>query len=99
MVGSNSFGRGLGEKKLTLIFDEYPDILKNNESSKLLKKKIIKIDGFSQKLTDLFVDNLPNFKEFLNLLVNNCKLNLNFSKINNSSIQNENSKLILTIKK
>lgn len=68
MVGSNCFGRGLGEKKLKLIFDNYPNILLLNESKEILKNKIMLIDGFSDKTSDLFVDNIIHFKKFIQQL-------------------------------
>ena len=68
MVGSNSFGRGLGEKKLLLILNQYPEILVSNLNKKQLKQQIESVDGFSQKLSTLFVDNIDNFKQFMNSL-------------------------------
>lgn len=64
MVGSNMFGAGLGERKLKLITDKYPDILKIKGD---IYNKIIEIDGFSDKSTKQFIDNLENFKEFLKI--------------------------------
>lgn len=81
MVGSNVFGRGLGEKKITLILEEYPDILVSKESIEDIKLQIENIDGFSNKLSTLFVNNLENFKEFVLKLP--IKINLRFEKILN----------------
>lgn len=62
MAGSNVFNRGLGTKKFRLILAQYPDILK--EDPKTLKKKIMEIEGFSDKTADNFVSGLPKFKVF-----------------------------------
>jgi DNA ligase (NAD+) len=66
MSASQKFGQGFGEKKLMIILDKYPNIL---ELSKKLKReklisKIQKIKGI-KTVADKFVDNLPNFIEFL----------------------------------
>lgn len=68
MVGSNAFGRGLGGKKLLLILNQYPEILVSNLNKKQLREQIESVDGFSQKLSTLFVDNIDNFKQFMNSL-------------------------------
>ncbi len=99
MVGSNSFGRGLGEKKLKLIFDNYPDILLSTESKETLKQKIIMIDGFSNKTTDLFVDNIYNFHKFLQQLPFKVNLTLNIKVNDNLSNKNlifNNQRIVLT---
>lgn len=98
MVGSNLFGRGLGEKKIKLIFDQYPEILSLDDTDISLKEKIIKIDGFSDKLTDLFINNLPNFKNFINVLKMEFKLNIEVPKpkvINSNQIFND-QKIVMT---
>lgn len=60
MVGSNIFGRGLGEKKLRTILSAYPKLDK-----KLTVADLMKLDGFAQKTAEKFVENLPTFLEFL----------------------------------
>jgi hypothetical protein len=76
MSGSNKFGMGLGEKKLKLIYDKYPDIsyntqyLKNKES---LIEKITAIEGFQTKLSTQFVNNLEEYYDFLNELPQKIK--------------------------
>jgi DNA ligase (NAD+) len=64
MNASNMFGSGLGERKLKLITDAYPDILKINNN---LFDKIVQIDGFSNITTNKFIDNLESFKQFLKI--------------------------------
>jgi NAD-dependent DNA ligase len=76
MSGSNKFGMGLGEKKLKLIYDKYPDIsyntqyLKNKQS---LIEKITAIEGFQTKLSTQFVNNLEEYYDFLNELPQKIK--------------------------
>ena len=61
MASSLAFGNGFGEKKLGIIVEAYPDILKR----KLNTNDIIKLDGFSEKTASLFIRNLPEFLKFL----------------------------------
>jgi DNA ligase (NAD+) len=74
MHASNIFGTGLGERKLKLIIDQYPDIL--TKSGDLLSL-IIGIDGFAQKTAQRFIDKLPEFKQFLKqhpkIKISTCK--------------------------
>lgn len=97
MVGSNSFGRGLGEKKLLLILDAYPDILVSNLSKEQIKQQIESIDGFSQKLSTLFVDNIDNFKQFMNSLPIKASLMYsNNKKISDLNLESSSSQLLFS---
>ena len=62
MSASNKFGAGMGVKRLTLILDNYPDILntKNN-----IVNLIKNIDGFEEKTARIFADNINLFKNFI----------------------------------
>jgi DNA ligase (NAD+) len=62
MHASNIFGTGLGERKLKLIIEKYPNILSLDGD---LLSKIKSIDGFAEKTSLNFVNKLPEFKEFL----------------------------------
>lgn len=64
MAASRVFERGLGMRKLKLITDVYPDIMKNKWSKETFIKKIIEIEGFDTKTASLFVSNFESFKEF-----------------------------------
>jgi DNA ligase (NAD+) len=68
MVASNTFGRGLGERKLKLIIDVYPNVI--NDTPTL--SDIIKINGFSNITATQFLENLEKFKEFLAINKLNC---------------------------
>jgi NAD-dependent DNA ligase len=62
MAASGKLGRGLGRRKLAEIINIYPNILKEDEDG--LDEKIMKVPGFSDKSTELFITNFKSFKEF-----------------------------------
>ena len=65
MNASNLLGRGLGEKKLKIIIDEYPDICNNKEKGlELTNEDLMKIGGMGEILAKQFVENLPKFYNF-----------------------------------
>ena len=84
MNASNVFGKGFGDKNLTLLYSEIPDILelKNNKD---LYNKINNIKGFSDTKTKQFLENLDTFKKFLkDLKLDTHNLRQYNKKINNS---------------
>lgn len=60
MSASGIFGSGFGEKKISLIINKYPNILEIDINN----LKINQIKGM-KKMSDQFIDNLPNFIKFL----------------------------------
>jgi DNA ligase (NAD+) len=64
MTASNTFGRGLGIKKLNIIIKEYPNIMNEKWSNDTLKEKILKLPGFDEKTANQFVVGFPKFKDF-----------------------------------
>ena len=64
MDASRKFGRGMGERKIREITSMYPNIMSVNWDNETMMKKILEVDGFSDKLAEKFVNNLQNFKEF-----------------------------------
>ncbi len=85
MVASNTFGRGLGERKLKLIIDVYPNVI--NDTPTL--SDIIKINGFSNITATQFLENLEKFKEFLVINKLNCGRIVNKKhKIQKNIVQN-----------
>jgi len=66
MIASNLFGRGFAKNRIDLILQSYPNILNSKESSQKKIEKIISIDGFGEKTSKLFVQNIPKFIKFLN---------------------------------
>lgn len=86
MTASNLFGSGLGEKKIKLIINKYPTILK----IKVTNDMINQIDGFSNKTTTDFIENLPKFKIFYKQLPK-----IKFKKINNKKNKLFNGKIFV----
>lgn len=68
LAAATPFFKGLGIKRLTLIFDEIPNILKLQ--STIVYDKVIHLDGFSDNLTKVFVHGLRDFKKFIERNVN-----------------------------
>jgi len=70
MIASNTFGHGLGEKKLTKIIHSHPDIINlyiNNDDESIINL-ITTIDGFDTKTAEYFVKGLDKFIELFNKL-------------------------------
>ena len=65
MDASNMFGHGMGENRIKLVLEQYPDILVVNESSAEKREMIMEIDGFAEKTAMKFVKNINKFKKFL----------------------------------
>jgi NAD-dependent DNA ligase len=68
MSASNLFGRGFSEKKLEMIMDPesgYPGVLLSNESDAQKVSKIAQIKGMASKTAEAFVENIPQFIQFL----------------------------------
>lgn len=65
MDASNMFGRGMGENRIKLILDEYPDILRMKASSPMKQEMVVDIDGFAEITAKKFVKNIPTFKRFI----------------------------------
>ena len=65
MSASNLFGRTLGEKKIELIMNEYPDILISKETNTQKTQKIQKVKGIAEKSATSFVENIEIFTNFI----------------------------------
>lgn len=65
MSDSNIFGRGLGEKKIGPILEEYPDILVSPDTPAEKIKKITEIKGMAKKSAEAFVEKIPVFLAFM----------------------------------
>jgi len=65
MAASNKFGRGIGERKIRPILDEFPDILTRSESNedKIMLLKGIK--GIGKENAKAFVEHIVDFMAFL----------------------------------
>ena len=66
MASSRQFGRGMGERKLREILAIYPNIMKIKNTTDELKEKIMAVNGFSDIMSNKFVDNFNKFKVFFN---------------------------------
>ena len=67
MMASNVFGLGLGEKKFKLIVDAIPHFLEKWKKGGVSRDDIMSIEGFSDKSTDIFMNGMPKFLEWLEL--------------------------------
>ena len=65
MSGSNVFGHGFSEARLTFIMDEEPGILLSQESPSVKIQKITDIKGIASKTATAFVEKIPDFIAFL----------------------------------
>jgi DNA ligase (NAD+) len=65
MSASNMLGRGLGEKKINLIMDRYPNILTSLSSNDEKYARLVEIDGIGKENASSFLDNMSNFINFL----------------------------------
>tara|TARA_R100001163_G_C5060314_1_gene197121 strand:- start:798 stop:2441 length:1644 start_codon:yes stop_codon:yes gene_type:complete len=70
MDATSIFGSGLGQKKMQLVLDKYPDLLDMEEqySRADLVKKLVSIKGIQTKTAEKIIDGLPEFKDFLDLV-------------------------------
>ena len=65
MKASNMFEGGIGEKKLKLIADVYPDILDKKKRFVPKLEKLLEIPGIAEITAVNFLDCLPNFWSFI----------------------------------
>ena len=61
----NILKRGIGEKKLKIIFKSYPNILTDEETQEEKYKKVVSLNGFANKTALAFVQKIPEIVEFL----------------------------------
>lgn len=90
MASTMYFGRGIGIKKLKKIVDNYPNILDNEYTNKIIIEKINKIKGFDDKTSKLIANGLPKFKNFYKKLSN--IYDLSYLKKNNKKNNKYNFK-------
>jgi NAD-dependent DNA ligase len=77
MDASNLLGRGFSAKKIKMIADVYPFILKHDKKSRkaaldLTVEDLVKVDGIAEVSASLFLDNLPKFYDFYDNLGIKC---------------------------
>ena len=89
MAASNTLGAGLGERKIKLILEKYPNLITDYKKWKNQEfiDKIIELDGWNTKTATLFVESFPNFIIFYNNIKNlisfKKKITIKKSKFNN----------------
>ena len=86
MSASNLFGRTLGEKKIELIMNEYPDILISKETNTQKTQKILSVKGIAEKSATIFVESIESFNNF----IKECGLE---HKLHNQHFINKNVEL------
>ncbi len=64
-AGSNIFGRGFGEKRISIILKNEPNIITEEISKNEKINKLKNIDGLGLKTASVFVEKIEEFKEFL----------------------------------
>ena len=62
---SNIFGRGFGEKRISIILKGEPNIITEDTSKDEKINKIKEIDGLAVKTATQFVEKIPEFKKFM----------------------------------
>ena len=67
MMASNVFGLGLGEKKFKMVMNTIQNFFITWKKGKITKADIMKVEGFSDKSTDIFIAGMPKFIEWLEL--------------------------------
>ena len=83
MHASNLLGRGLGEKKLNLVYEVYPFICSDQEKTlKLTVDDLKKINGLGELSASLIISNLKSFLDFYN--------SLNIDNDNDNDNKNDN---------
>jgi DNA ligase (NAD+) len=70
MAASGQLGLGMGEERIILILDKYPNLMEiyKNWSDQEFIENIKQIDGFNDNLSSLFVNNFENFISFFNII-------------------------------
>lgn len=65
MSSSNLFGRGIGERKIKPILEEFPDILTRTDGPKEKVALLLGIKGIGKENANSFVENIPRFLTFI----------------------------------
>lgn len=83
MVASNTFGHGMGERKLKKVMESYPDVIQlyTDYDKNEIILKIKELDGFDIKTAEYFEEGLNKFIELFNTLSANMRKHLRISII------------------
>lgn len=74
MAASNIFGRGVGEKKIQVILNHYPDILISDENYGIKFNKLLEIESIAEKTAEYFLDHVDEFIDFIKRIKQQKKL-------------------------
>lgn len=96
MDASNIFGHGMGESRIKLVLNEYPDILITKDSNQEKRELIMEIDGFAEKTAMKFVKNIQRFKSFIKKINLEDKLIYEINKNIDTSHALFEKKILLT---
>ena len=87
MKASNAFGHGFGERRITMIYKDFPNMMKTAPTM----EELVQVDGISDITASAFLKGLEQFHEFLKLTKLPCKLgssNTKATKENNKVNEN-----------
>lgn len=96
MSASNIFQRGLGRKRIVVILKKYPDILVSEESDEELMEKVMRLEGFKKKTAQMFVPYIEDFKEFMEIINLEHKLEVQDQPNKNKSHPLYEKKIVMT---
>lgn len=65
MTASGVFGNGYGIKKFKILVSSIPSLLKKIQQNTLTKEEVLKVEGYSDKTTNVLLKGLPKFRLFL----------------------------------
>jgi len=97
MNASNIFARGLGEKKIAIILQEYPLILTNTKLTDDLKIEVLKnLPGFQEKTAKMFVPYISKFCDFMKKINMEHRLHIQKKANIDTSHHLYNKKIVIT---
>jgi NAD-dependent DNA ligase len=89
IVASGKLGRGLGKRKVTPIFEKYPDILLSDDIKEEKIEMIKQVDGIGKESAKEFIENIPVVLKFLKECGFEYKLNTEKGVIQNTVLTSE----------
>jgi len=96
MAATNKLGAGIGEERIKIILDNYPDLLSiyKQWTKQEFINKLKELNGFEEKISSGFVNNFEDFIKFYNDIKNLITINQETKK---KIISNEYSNLNICI--
>jgi NAD-dependent DNA ligase len=90
IVASGKLGRGLGDKKIQIILEAYPDILRTSIEESEKEKLLVSINGIGKENAHEFVKHIPEVIAFLDECGLHDKLNERPIHINDPNVESKN---------